>query len=149
MTMPCVRASLPHWSVSCWTATASQHRLRPVAPSSTLSRASTTHIGYTHHWVITPRLSSKGDMPPYLLSQTRNCPPKWGNFNMRLVQFLGFGSGWDRCWPAPILWLLLAQQKSIRQENENICGNVAMALNLARLSETPTRLTSKGGSRLP
>ena len=32
LTMPCVRASLPRWSVSCWTATASQHRLRLVAP---------------------------------------------------------------------------------------------------------------------
>ncbi len=80
MTMPCVKASLPRWSVSCWTATASVPQLKPAAKSSTLSRASTTHIGYTHHWVITPRLSSKGGMPPYLQSQTRNCPPKWGNF---------------------------------------------------------------------
>ena len=31
-------------------------------------------------WVITPRLSSKGGMPRYLQSQTRNCPPKRGNF---------------------------------------------------------------------
>jgi len=54
--------------------------LRPVALSSTLSRASTTHIGYTHHWGISPRLTSKGDMPRYLQSQTRNCPPKRGNF---------------------------------------------------------------------
>ena len=55
----CVKASLPRWSVSCWTATASQHRLRPRSASLTLSRASTIHIGYTQHWVTTPRLSSK------------------------------------------------------------------------------------------